>query len=153
MTSGARPVPPGTGSFSGKGLDVRDDPERQARAVRPGDPGSSIDRNIGKRPGALRLHVTYGVEPAAARRRLTSAHSAGGSGPCSKATLLSWRWAGSIVPTMVVAMSGVGEGEPENELHRGHALEQVVEPRLLPALPLRPCPSSPRTEHPLLHRL
>src|SRR5206468_2708125 len=89
-----------------KGLDVRDDPERQARAVRPGDPGASIDRNIGKRPGALRLHVTYGVEPAAARRRLTSVHSAGVSGPCRKATMLSWRWAGLIVPTMFVAMSG-----------------------------------------------
>src|SRR5437867_10474214 len=62
MTSGARPVPPGTGSFSGKGLDVRDDPERQARAVRPGNPGSAIDRNIGKRPGALRLHgLRYGA--------------------------------------------------------------------------------------------
>src|SRR5439155_506655 len=67
---------------------------------------ASIDRNIGKRPGALRLHVAYGVEPAAARRRLTSAHSAGVSGPCRKATMLSWRWAGLIVPTMLVAMSG-----------------------------------------------
>src|SRR2546425_1441062 len=32
----------------------------------------------------------------------------------------------------------VGEGEAKDELHRGHALEQVIESCLLPALPLRP---------------
>ena len=41
-----------------KGLDVRDNPEREARAVRPSDRGSAIDRHIGERPEALRLHLT-----------------------------------------------------------------------------------------------
>src|SRR3989449_5054508 len=35
------------------------------------------------------------------------------------------------------------EGEAKDELHRGHALEQVIESCLLPALPLRTCLSSP----------
>src|SRR5437879_6221769 len=37
----------------------------------------------------------------------------------------------------------VGEGEAEDELHRGHPLEHVIESCLLPALPLRTCLSAP----------
>jgi len=32
----------------------------------------------------------------------------------------------------------VREGKPENELHRGHVVEQVIEMRMAPALPLQP---------------
>ena len=39
-----------------EGLDVRNDPECNARAVRPGDRGSTVDWNIVKWPRALRLH-------------------------------------------------------------------------------------------------
>ena len=39
-----------------KGLDVGDDPEGDARAVWPGDPWPAIDRNVGERSVALRLH-------------------------------------------------------------------------------------------------
>src|SRR6266478_1938817 len=33
----------------------------------------------------------------------------------------------------------VRESEAENELHRGHAVEQLIEMCLAPALPLQPC--------------
>src|SRR5262245_24869954 len=39
-----------------KGLDVGDDPEGDARAIRPSNPGSAVDRHVGERPVALRLH-------------------------------------------------------------------------------------------------
>src|SRR5262245_57632769 len=39
-----------------KGLDVGNDPERDASAVRPRELGSAVDRNVVERPVALRVH-------------------------------------------------------------------------------------------------
>src|SRR5437879_356359 len=85
-----------------KGLDVRDDPEREARAVRPGDPGSAIDRNIGKRPGALWLHVTSGAPEGTPRREANDTSSGSALGRLSPARgQLGWLAPGRALPAAV----------------------------------------------------